>query len=49
MDARFALRLSIPLAPRPFSQPSTYSITIRQFRRVPSSVIGPSGTSIRTG
>ena len=42
-------RLSIPLAPRPFSQPSTYSTTIRALRRVPSTVTGPAGTSMVTG
>ena len=42
-------RLSMPFAPRPPSQPSTYSITMRALRRVPSTVTGPAGTSILTG
>ena len=45
----FPARLSIPFAPRPFSHPSMYSMTMRTLRRVPSTVIGPSGTSIRMG
>lgn len=45
----FPARLAMPLAPRPLSQPSTCSMSIRALRRVPSTVIGPAGTSIRTG
>src|SRR5262249_33442465 len=36
-------RLSMPLAPRPPSQPSTYSMTMRALRRVPSTVRGRAG------
>ena len=39
----------MPFAPRPFSHPSTYSMSIRALRRDPSVVILPSGAVMLTG